>query len=70
MMSFSDDKQGDLIDTFNTTFRYLEDILNINSIYFDDMVSMTNTRHKNTNDPQKKYHLGMVSKNIVLEGLH
>ena len=29
--------------------------------------SMTNTRHKklnNTNDPQKKYRLGTVSKNI------
>ena len=23
----------------------------------------------NTNDPQKKYHLGTVSKNILLEGL-
>ena len=26
--------------------------------------SMRNTRHKNTNDPQKKYCLGTVSKNI------
>ena len=32
--------------------------------------SMTKTRHKNTNDPQKKYCLGMVSKNILLEGLN
>ena len=24
----------------------------------------------NTNDPQKKYHLGTVSKNILLEGLN
>ena len=32
--------------------------------------SMTNTRHKNTNDPQKKYHLGMVSENILLECLN
>ena len=31
---------------------------------------MRNTRHKNTNDPQKKYHLGTVSKNILLEGLN
>ena len=39
MMSHSDDKQADVIDAFNTTSRYLEDILNINNIYFDIMVS-------------------------------
>ena len=38
-MPLSDDKQSDIIDAFNTTFRYLEDILNINNIYFDNMVS-------------------------------
>ena len=39
MMSLSDDKQADIIDAFNTTFRYLDDILNINNEYFDNMVS-------------------------------
>ena len=39
MMSLSDDKQADVIDAFNTTPRYLDDILNINSAYFDNMVS-------------------------------
>ena len=39
MMSLSDDKQADVIDAFNTTFRYLDDILNINNVYFDIMVS-------------------------------
>ena len=39
MMSLSDDKQADVIDAFNTTSRYLDDILNINIIYFDNMVS-------------------------------
>ena len=39
MMSLSDDKQADNIDAFNTTFRYLDDILNINNVYFDNMVS-------------------------------
>ena len=39
MMSLSDDKQADVIDAFNTTFRYLDDILNINNVYFDNMVS-------------------------------
>ena len=32
MMSPSDDKQGDIIDAFNTTSSSLDDILNINNI--------------------------------------
>ena len=39
MMSLSDDKQADVIDAFNTTSRYLDDILNIDNVYFDNMVS-------------------------------
>ena len=39
MMSLSDDKQADVIDAFNTTSRYLDDILNINNVNFDNMVS-------------------------------
>ena len=32
MMSHSDDKQADVIDAFNTTSRYLD------NVYFDNMV--------------------------------
>ena len=39
MMSLSDDKQADIIDTFKAISRYLDDILNINNVYFDKMVS-------------------------------
>ena len=39
MMSLSDDKQADITDTCNITSRYLGDILNINNVYFDYMVS-------------------------------
>ena len=39
MMSFSDDKQADIIDAFNTTSKYLDNILNIDNVYFDNMVS-------------------------------
>ena len=39
MMSLSDDKQVDIIDAFNTTSRYLDDILNTDNDYFDNMVS-------------------------------
>ena len=37
MTSLSDDNQAD--DAFNSTSRYLDDIVNINNIYFDNMVS-------------------------------
>ena len=39
MMSLANDKHADNIDAFNTTTRYLDDILNINNVYFDNMVS-------------------------------
>ena len=35
MMSFSDNKQADIIEAS----RYLDDILNINHVYFDNMAS-------------------------------
>ena len=38
MMSLSDDKQVDNFHAFNTTSRYLNDILNITNVYFDKMV--------------------------------
>ena len=38
MMSLSDDKQTDIIDAFYTTSRHLDNILNMNNIYFDNMV--------------------------------
>ena len=33
-MFFSDDKQTDIIDAFNTTSKNLDNIVNINNIYF------------------------------------
>ena len=39
MVSLSDDKQAEVIGAFYTTSRYLDDILNINNVYFDNMVS-------------------------------
>ena len=38
-MFLSDDKQAEVINAFNTTSRYLDDTLNINNVYFDNMVS-------------------------------
>ena len=39
MVFLSDDKQADTIDAFNTTSRYLDDTLNIDNIYFNNVVS-------------------------------
>ena len=39
MMSLTDDKQDDIVDAFKTASRYLDGILNINYVYFDNMVS-------------------------------
>ena len=39
MMSLPDDKQSDIFDAFNTTSRYLDDILNNDNVYFDTMIS-------------------------------
>ena len=38
-MSLSDKRQADIIDAYNTTSRYLDDISNINTVYFDNTVS-------------------------------
>ena len=39
IISLSDDVQADIIDAFNTIFRYLDDSLNINNTFIDYMVS-------------------------------
>ena len=39
MMSLSDNKQADIMDSFNYTSRYLDYILKINKINFENMVS-------------------------------
>ena len=38
MMSLSDDTQADVIEAFNSTSRYLDDLLNIDNPYFEGMV--------------------------------
>ena len=34
MLSLSDNNQTDIIKAFNSTFRYLDDLLNIDNSYF------------------------------------
>ena len=72
MTTLSDDKQADVIDAFNTTSRYLDDILNINNVYFDNIVSQIYTSElqlnkANTSDTKASF-LGLhlsISSDIV-----
>ena len=38
MLSLSDNKQTDIIEAFNSTSRYLDDLLDIDNPYFEQMV--------------------------------
>ena len=37
--SLSDDNQSDIIEVFNSNSRYLDDLLNIDNLYFEGMVN-------------------------------
>ena len=39
MLSLSEDNQSDVIEAFNSTSRYLVDLLNIDNNFFDSMVN-------------------------------
>ena len=38
MLSLSDNNKADIIEAFNSTSRYLDDLLNIDNPYFERMV--------------------------------
>ena len=38
MLSLSDDNQSEFIEAFNSTSRYMDDLLNIDKNFFDSMV--------------------------------
>ena len=42
MKSLSRENQADIIEAFNSTSRYLDDLLNSDNIYFDQMVDRIN----------------------------
>ena len=39
MLPLSEDNQSDVIEAFNSTSRYLDDLLNIDNNFFDSMVN-------------------------------
>ena len=42
MMSLSEEKQSEVIEAFNSTSRYFDDLLNIDNKYFDSFISQIN----------------------------
>ena len=39
MLSLSENNQSDVVETLNSTFRYLDDLMNIDNNFFDSMVN-------------------------------
>ena len=39
MLSLSEDNESDVIEAFGSTFRYLDDLLDIDNNFFDSMVN-------------------------------
>ena len=73
MMSLSDDKQADIAGAFNTTSRYLDDILNIGNVYFSQIYpSELQLNKANTSDtvaPFSDLHLS-ISNDIVYKKIY
>ena len=75
-MSLSADKNAEIIEAFNSTSRYLDDVLNIDNTYFDGMVNqiyplefqLIKANSSNTEAPCLDLHLtisdGFVSSKI------
>ena len=55
-MPLSDDKQADIIDAFNTSSRYLDDILNINNVMVSQIYpSEAHFNKPNTSDTKATF---------------
>ena len=51
MKSLSRENQADIIEAFNSTSRYLDDLLDIDNIYFDQMVDRIYEGESISNQP-------------------
>ena len=53
MLCLSDNNQPDVVEAFNSTSRYLDDLFNIDNHYFEQMVSQMHIGHKKRADFRK-----------------
>ena len=49
MLSLSDNNQTDIIEAFKSTFRYLDDLLNIDKPYFEQMTGQVYSTERQLN---------------------
>ena len=80
MKFLSRENQADIIEAFNSTSRYLDDLLNIDNIYFDQMVDrlyltelqLNRANSSDTEAPFLDFNLcisnGTVSTKIMING--
>ena len=69
MMSLSDDTEANVIEAFDPTSRYLDDLLNIDDPYFEGMISqiypaelqLNKAKTSNTKDPFSDLHLSVLN---------
>ena len=81
MLSLSDNNHTDIIEAFNSTSRYLDDLLNIDNPYFEQMVDqiyptelqLNKANSSGTEAPFLNLNLsitnGTVSSKIMIEGM-
>ena len=70
MLSLSDNNQADIIEAFNSTSRYLDDLLNIDNPYFEQMVGQiypTELQLK-TNAAISSARISRVWKRVMMSG--
>ena len=79
MLSLSDNNQTNIIEAFNSTSRYLDDLLNIDNPYFEQMVGQiypNELQLNNSSDTEAAFldlnlsiTNGIVSSKIMINGM-
>ena len=74
MLTLSEDNQSDVIEAFNSTARYLDDLLNIDNNFFDSMVNrIYHSEHQlnkaNVSDTEASFWIYIYQYRMVLSRL-
>ena len=74
MLSLSDNNRADIVEAFNSTSRYLDDLLNIDTPYFEQMVGQIyptklQLNKENSFDTEAPFSDGIVSSTIYDNGM-
>ena len=70
MLSLSDNNQTDIIEAFNSTSRYLDDVLNIDNPYFEQMVGQIYPTELQLNTANSSYkEAPFLDLNLITNGI-